>query len=465
MTSGALRRAWRLAACCVLGAWGAGCVHYQPYPISPEARLSRLDDRRLGDPGLARAMASAAGSPAWPPARWDLDALTAAGLYFHPDLAVARASWAAAQAARLTAGERPNPTVAPGPGYNASTPAGTITPWILNLSLDFTIETAGKRQARISQAAHLGDAARFASAGAAWRIRADIRQALLDLFAATEAAALLERQGSMSDTNLALFQRQLDAGEISAFQLSQARLQSDAIRLSAADASRQREEARARLATAIGVPVAALDGIVFDMTRFRELPPALPDEAARRGALVNRADVLGALAAYEASQAALQLEIARQYPDLHLGPGYQMDQNSQKWTLLFPLALPVFSRNRGPIAEAEARRTEAAAQVDAVQARALGAIDLATAAYRETLAKVRAADGLIADLTRTTAVARRQLAAGAISRLDLGILELELATRELARLDAAVQAQQALGAVEDALQMPATLPSIPELRP
>jgi len=34
----------------------------------------------------------------------------------------------------------------------------------------------------------------------------------------------------------------------------------------------------------------------------------------RRQALLNRPDLLGALAAYEATQAELQLEIARPYP-------------------------------------------------------------------------------------------------------------------------------------------------------
>jgi outer membrane protein TolC len=35
--------------------------------------------------------------------------------------------------------------------------------------------------------------------------------------------------------------------------------------------------------------------------------------------------VLAALADYAASEAALRLEIAKQYPDIHLNPGYQLD--------------------------------------------------------------------------------------------------------------------------------------------
>ncbi|MEP7118968.1 MAG: TolC family protein [Acidobacteriota bacterium] len=448
----------------VVGASLGGCVHYQARPLARDAPFNRLDARDLTDPGLARAATAARVAPEWPPTAWDLQALTVAALYFHPDLAVARATWDVARAGLVSAEERPNPSATAGPGFNASTPAHTITPWILNLDLDFTIETAGKRGFRRDEATRLASAARLQVADAAWRVRAGVRQALVDLFAATETSALLDRQRALLDANLVLFQRQLDAGEISAFQMSQARLQLDTLRLAAADAQRRQQDARARLATAIGLPVVAIDSTSLSFDVFRRSPPAVPDDVARRQALVNRADVLSALARYDASQATLQLEIARQYPDLHLGPGYQMDQNSHKWSLLFPLSLPAFNRNQGRIGEAESRRLQAAAEVDAVQARAIGALDRALATYRAALAGMALAEQMTAELQRSADTAQQQWAAGAISQLDLGVVQLELATRELARLDALVQAQQAIGDIEDAMQIPAELPvsAIPE---
>lgn len=429
--------------------------------MTPATTLERLEARSLSDRGLALAAEPAHLTAAWPPDVWDLQALTVAGLYFHPDLAVARASWNSARAALITAGERPDTGVTAGPGFNTSTPPRTITPWILNLDLDFTIETAGKRGLRSDVATRRVESAGYQVADAAWRVRAGVRQALLDLFTSTEMATLLDRQRALQETTLALFNRQLTAGEISVFQVSQARLQLDTSRLSIADAQQQQQDARVRLATALGLPVSALEGARFNLDLFRQPLGDPPDAAVRRQALLNRADVLGALADYEESQAALQLEIARQYPDVHLGPGYQMDQNSNKWSLLFPLSLPVFNRHRGPIAEAEARRVAAAAQVEAVQARAIGAIDRALAAYRAALSKVALTEQLIAGMQRAEDTARRQVAAGESSQLDLDIVRLELATRERARLEAAGQAQRALGEIEDAMQRPAALPVSP----
>jgi cobalt-zinc-cadmium efflux system outer membrane protein len=125
----------------------------------------------------------------------------------------------------------------------------------------------------------------------------------------------------------------------------------------------------------------------------------------------------------------------------------------------------VFNRNRGRIGEAAARRELAASQVEGVQARTLGAIDRALAVYRVAIAKVALADQLIDEVQRAEQTAQRQLSAGEISQLDLGIVQVELSIRELARLEALVQAQQALGDIEDAMQRPVDFPVDPLPRP
>jgi outer membrane protein, heavy metal efflux system len=431
------------------------CVHYQPSPLSPPAGLESFEARTLDAPDLGRFLMANHQVTVWPPAAWDLPALTLVAFYYHADLDQARAAWATARAGRVSAGERPNPNISVAPGYNSTTPASEMTPWILTLDLDFTIETAGKRGHRLAQAQAVTEAARLNIATAAWQVRSRVRRALIDLHAATATAALLEHQQQIQEGNLALIDRQLAAGAISSFERIQARLVLDTIRLAAHEAARQQAESRVTLAAALGVTVRALDGVALDVDSFARTPAYVPTADARRQALVNRPDILGALAEYEARQSALQLEIARQYPDIHLGPGYQMDQAANKWTLGLASLLPAFSRNRGPIGEAAARRGEAAAAFAAVQSRAIEEIDRGLAAYRGALATLAAAEGLQDDLRKQELSAEAQLRAGETSKLDLGTLQFELATAELARLAARVKAHQALGSLEDALQIPA----------
>lgn len=435
-----------------------GCAAYQPRPIEPEQAVGQLEERSLDDPSLRDFIATNlyGGSTEGLPATWTLDTLTLAAFYFQPELDVARAQWAVAEAGRITAGERPGITAAVAPGYNATT--ATPSSRLAVLTVDLTLETAGRRGYRIAQAAQLSEAARLNVASVAWLVRGRVRSSLLGLYGALESETLLRQQQAIHAENVRIVEGQYAAGAVSAFELTQARLAADGARLALRDAERRRAEALVQLAAAIGVPVAALDGVEFSFEGFSRLPAGLDAAEVRQQALLNHPDILSALAAYAASQSSLQLEIARQYPNVQLGPGYEYDQGDNKWSLGVTVSLPA-NRNRGPIAEAQARRAEAAARFNALQASVLGQIDLAVAAYRAASQKQADASAMLADLTRQESVARAMLEAGELSRGDLAAVQLQLSVSALARLDALLQAQQAAGQLEDAVQTPLGLPS------
>ena len=82
-------------------------------------------------------------------------------------------------------------------------------------------------------------------------------------------------------------------------------------------------------------------------------------------------------------------EVAKQYPDVRLSPGYQYDQGDNEWSLGLSVDLPILNQNQGGIAEAEARRTEAAAKFNAIQAKVVAEIDRGTVVYKAALEKTR----------------------------------------------------------------------------
>ena len=174
----------------------------------------------------------------------------------------------------------------------------------------------------------------------------------------------------------------------------------------------------------------------------------------RRQALQSRADILIALAEYAASQSALQLEIAKQYPDVHLGPGYQYDQGDHKFSLALTAELPLLNQNQGPIFQAEARRAEAAARFNALQAKVITEIDRAVATYRVAQENLSTLDSLAAFQKKRTEAMEAQLKAGAVDQLDLLNSQIELSANELLQLNARVKLQQYFGALEDAVQRP-----------
>jgi outer membrane protein TolC len=431
----------------------AGCATFQPQPVSPEKTAAAFDARSLNDDNLRAFLETNHVAGSWPRDSWDLNALTLAALYYQPALAEARAQWAAVEATKITAGERPNPTVGFTPTYDTTTPP----PWILGLTWDIPIETAGKRGKRIEQANHLSEAARWDFVGAAWKTRSNVRAALLALYAARETESQLARQEAAQSNVLRLLEGQLAAGALSSYEVMQARVALTTTRLARQDATGQSAQARVQLAGALGLPLRALDGVKFSFDGLDLFPQDLTAPEIRRDAILNRADVRGALADYAASQSALQLEIAKQYPDLHLGPGYELDQTDNKWSLGVSLDLPIMNHNQGPVAEAMANRAAAAAHFLTVQTTAISEIDSALAGYDAALKKSATVKSLLDDMQKQLNSVHAQAQAGAVEPLTLANAEVEYATGAQSQLDALVKAQEALGQLEDAVQSPLTL--------
>jgi outer membrane protein TolC len=211
-----------------------------------------------------------------------------------------------------------------------------------------------------------------------------------------------------------------------------------------------------RVADALGVAVKALDGLelAYDLSAPHAPAAEMMSADVRDAALRNRADILAALAEYAASQSALQLEIAKQYPDIHFGPGYQYDQGDHKFTLALTAELPILNQNQGPIAEAEARRTETAARFMALQAKVITEIDRAVAGFRVSTENLSALEALAAAQRKQSDAVVAQQKVGAADQLDLLNSQLELAVSELVQLDGRTKLQQAFGALEDAVQRP-----------
>jgi outer membrane protein TolC len=444
--------------CCVPLCLGllAGCVHYQAQPLSPGWTAAELESRTLSDPGLrAFIEANSIAVSEWPRPSWDFSSLSLVAFYYHPSLEVARAQWGVAKSGIKTAGGRPNPILSVTPGYSSNPPKG-VSPWFPSVSIDVPIETAGKRHKRIAHAEHLSEAARLNLVATAWQIRSNVRSAVLELTAAQRRAELLAQELEVQEQLVKLLEQRLAAGAVSLAEVMPTRIARLKTFSDVADARRQSAEVRVRLAEALGVPAAAVQSLQLDpksLLPSEELERLLTTQA-RQQALQSRADILGALADYAAAESALQLEIARQYPDVHLSPGYQFDQGENKWSLGLSVELPLLNRNQGPIAEAEAKRAEAEARFLSLQAKVIAEIDRAAQAHAAVRDQVRNQETLLQSQHQQAETVRAAFRAGAADQFEIGSARLEETVAALALFNAQTKAEQALGQLEDALQIP-----------
>ncbi len=430
------------------------CVHYQARPITVQKSLAQYEERHLDSPELGQFLIANHEVDSWPPEVWDLKSLTLVAFYFNPQLDTARAQWAVARAGRLTAAQVPNPVIGPRIGYNSTTPRDLITPWMPEVSLDIPIEVAGKRGLRISEARHLSDAARYNILAAAWQVRSTLRQSLLDLYISEKKLSLLDEQIRIQKELVKLMELKKAAGDVSGYELTQSRLALETSQLDLIEAQKMVRQAKVNLASALGLGPEAVDSAKISFDDLEKVATDIPAGELRRQALTNRADILSLLSEYAAAEADLHLEIARQYPDITLSPDYQLDQTDNKWTIGLSFELPIFNRNRGPIAEAEARRREKAAEFLELQAAVISDLEKSIQNVRAAGQKVLLSDELLQHLEAQKAVASRKLQAGEISKYDFLNLNLELTASSLARLETLAEAQQATIELENILQSP-----------
>lgn len=453
-----MRRSFIAALALFLG----GCARFDPKPLSSEETAAQFQGRTLTDSDLAQFVIQnqPRATNGWPLAHWDLNTLTLAAFYYHPSLEVARADWQVALGGQKTASEMPNPSVTASAAFEPAPDA--FSPWIPGLIFDLPVETAGKRRLRKEQARHLSDAARLNIATTAWQVRSRVRLAAIELAAAQQRRDLLQQQVALHDEMARRLQSQYESGFISALEWNVARLAVLRAQADLGEAQRAAAEARPRLANALGVPSAALERIVLAID-LSAAPGGeeLTGVQARNLALRGRADILSALAEYAASQSVLQLEIAKQYPDVHLAPGYSWNAGSSgehDWQIGATIELPLLNQHQGAIAEAAARREASAARFRALQARVIGDVEAAVTSFRSSQTNLTTFTALVRSARDQRVRVQSQFQAGAADRLDVLTAEVDLNAALLNQNDAQIRLQQSLNLLEDSIQRPLDMP-------
>jgi cobalt-zinc-cadmium efflux system outer membrane protein len=421
---------FRSGLCLVLAS--AACVRYEPRPLDPATHPAEVVRRDLGDSMLVAVVARHAGEPR--AHRWTDRQLALAAFSLRSDLRRLRAEWRAASAAVRTAGERPGIGVQ-GEVERRVGGRDEGSPWVVGLAGLFRLELGGQRAARL-QAARAGvtlaesrliASARLAAAETR-RAAAVLAHTLADSEEARDEVRALEEVHALERARFA--EAALEASEL-------ARTSTDIqnARLALAEAEHAVLTARATLAAAVGLPARALDSLVpvvgqsAGCASFDSIGPA----ASATLAVERRPEIAMALGEYAVSEARLRLEVARQFPNLELGPGFVWDQGVNRWALAFALPALLGSRNRGAIAEAEAAREVAGLRVAEIQDAVLADVDLAAQRCSGAALELAAADSVVAAAER---IHRRELEAyqrGETSGLEPARAQLQLLRARRAR--------------------------------
>jgi outer membrane protein, heavy metal efflux system len=445
-----------LLAGLLLAALLSGCAAVPARaPLEPSGTLEQFSARRLEQlsPELP------APSAGWDRAQW----LTAA-LRLNPQLAEQRAVVTASAAAERTAAERPNPSAELFAEYLTSVAQSSV--WLYGLSLDFLLRAPGERTRARQRAALQTALAQSDLTESVWQVRASLRHALLDAVCEQDQSTLLTSLVSEREALVEGDRRRLTLGDIARTQLLADQLELSRARQRQAQARAQRADAVARLAAAVGVPAAALDAVPLRWDDWAAIDTLTIADAARwrTEALLARPQIAHALREYDLAEIALQSEVAKRWPQLHVTPAYAWGGNGVREDTLNDIAqesalgvsfeVPVFNQHQGAIGEAVARRTAAGKHLMTVQAEIFGQIDRAELAWpsaRQAWSEQRSA----ADVAvRQLQAEQRVLAAGGSDRASVLAAQVVATEAQLSVLAAAYAAEVAFGEVEDAYRRP-----------
>lgn len=429
---------------------------YTPKPISPSVNAAKFE---LKDPSSEQfhqyLLNNGYTADRLPLRQWSVDELTYCALFFHPSLDVARARWRAAESAEVAAAEKAVPT-ANGNIAHSDDSDPSKKPFAFGLSIDIPIETANKRDIRIENARHLSQAAKLEIAQTAWQLRNNLVQSLTEYQFNQQQIQLLTDEETRRQEIVAIYQKRVSLGMASNVELSTANLQLQST-TSSLDAKKQNALVLlSRLASNLGLPLSKVENMQLVSDTNKQLADDLQTASLQATALLNRLDIRIALERYAAAEAKLKLEIAKQYPDLVISPGYAFEFGDNVWSLGLSGLLTLLNKNKAGIAEATQLREVEAAQFEALQSKVISEANIANAELMQAKLVLTNQQKLLEQQQANTQRMSRMFTAGEIDRLELAFVKLENIAAEKNVALAHFQLITALNQLENTLQKPLT---------
>lgn len=276
------------------------------------------------------------------------------------ELAAAKTEMGLREAAKIRAGQWPNPEVEIG-GAFADASENTVS-----AGLSQEIITGGKLRKRtlsadreIAAYSHvLGDAGR--------RLAEEVKLAYWDAVFASNALVLTEKSAELNRELVGVAGERFSEGDIPELELTLSKVELGRAEEKKLKAESAHAEARARLFTLMGVPD---DGVVLAEPTL--VVPALNPEEMKAAAIANRPDIKALTAASEKADADIEAANAERWPNVTASLFYERENSATDSGgaeqrdianfvgIRFTVPVPIFDRNQGGIMEARTSKDAA----------------------------------------------------------------------------------------------------------
>lgn len=279
----------------------------------------------------------------------------------NPSFAIFAANREAAQAEVLRALAYPNPQLELGLGVARSREEPSMSGLEYGFGLSQAIEWPATRRARREAAEAGAPLAALESASFRAQLRADVARAYTMVLFHQRAERLAQAAAGTEEQILQLVTKRVDGGEAPPLDLIRARVETLQAQRAAKEQTRLLAAARAVLNALVGrnMPPAFALADTLDLP-----PPPINPAEAERLALAQHPELRRLQAVVEQRERIVRQEQTAWYPALTLGFGPQRALDTDSIGATLGLALPLWDRNQGGIAAAQAAAAAARAEIE-----------------------------------------------------------------------------------------------------
>lgn len=329
-------------------------------------------------------------------------------------LAVARADTAIANAALITARARPNPSLTA--SYSKSVPTQHV-------NVDIPIEFPMMRALRVQSAQAGVRAARLKFEFDRAMIAMEADTAYTRAVAAREHVVLSRRNALDADSLLHMVERRRDAGDASEMDVALARV----------NARQQGNVAASDSLTMISTVLDLQSVLGITENRFAVTPTdSLGEPPAALTPAGTSLSEAAASMSLEAASLNAQFQRRSIWSQFSIALGFEHgdpDQHGLLPTFGIGIGLPIFDRNRGPIAQADAERAKAQAELTLAQVEARNALAHALREREFALSRIVRDRAIVAAANQVAAMSLTAYREGAVSLPN--ILEAQRTARDV----------------------------------
>jgi len=427
---------------------------YEPAPIEANQTINNLVSRDMNEPGFIEFMHEN-GIAQWPVKQWSFEEITLAALYFNPQLEAEFAAFNLSEAEALVLLQRENPVIGVPLEHHSDT-SGGVSPWLIGVLFDFIFESPAKRRAKQDRAQAEIQAALVGVSESVWDLRSELKLAWIEYTSALILNDFIKDESKLLQDSHEILNRQHELGESSYFEVSNTRLEMQRLRLESSHHQVVVSDDYHDLLALIGLSPEKMSSQDFLLSDEETLPGVgdISQLTIQNMALQERYDIKQAMFVYQAHEAALRLEIERQYPDITLSPGFIFDQDDKIWALATSWVLPVFHHNEEQINEALAKRHLLQKEFQVLQSNLIHELAKKRHRYIALMDSLYQAEALVKELKDREDIFQKQYDSGYTGKLDLLRNQLETVRAKRAYFEIRVSVNKSLADLEALIQTP-----------